>query len=285
MTEDSDAKDPRALLVRALQKAGIPQRDTYPKRRLLQSSCDWEDTDDGDIEITFWTWHYRAGRLTCSIRVFDLASSVINVIPEHDALNALTDACLYLKEVVLTLLSVTHNNVLARAYNLAAKSLPRSDKASRLSLSALFEMLTSPYSDSRSASEKRLRAEPKSRRGGSDPRLPSSQRESLHAQYEVHYVRAKRVKRDYNVKLKEFQGRRRARGYTHKEWVDYWMKDAHDYPDEIQEYLALFAEIDNPSASDIAYRILAAQTGHKRSYLERLVAESRKSSKKPTMKP
>jgi hypothetical protein len=274
----SQAPTPLDLLILALKKAGI-QHASHRILSLSMTRYYWQETKDGGIEIVFDTDYLSAGRLSCSMRIEKLARRICRILPEADVLNALTDTLEFLKLNVILLLPITDNNILTRAYNLATKSSPHSHKSDD-SVAALFDTMIEAYRDSRAGVEKRLRAEPITRRGGSNPRLPTNQRESLHAQYEIQYIRAKKIKKDYNTKLKAFQKSRGVRGFTRQNLRDYWMKDSNDFPLEIRQYLEMFAEVDNPSASEIAYRVLAAQTGHKKSYLERLVADSRKAAKK-----
>lgn len=124
-----------------------------------------------------------------------------------------------------------------------------------------------------------LRRLPYETRGGSAPRLPDDERMSLHTQYDILHNLAKRIKRDYNAELKRFAQSRKAKGYSRKEWRDHWLRHA-TYPSELTDMCVLFANQDNPSASDVAYSLLSTSTGYKRSYLQRLVASSRKARPK-----
>src|SRR5260370_394455 len=117
-------------------------------------------------------------------------------------------------------------------------------------------------------------------------RLKEDERQSLHTQYDVLHKIAKTAKKDYNLTLKRFAKSRAAKGYSRREWRNHWRKHvAENYPDELmKDFLELFAHSDSPSASEIASFKLSKYTGHKKSYLPRLVTASRNAAKKRTIK-
>ncbi len=118
-------------------------------------------------------------------------------------------------------------------------------------------------------------------RGGSKAKLGADKRKSLHARYDELHQTAKTMKRYYNDLYKRFDESRSHHGYTHQEWQKFWRAHvAAIYPDYDQDFLALFARRDKPSASKVAYLQLHKETGHKISYLPRLIRESRGSTRK-----
>ncbi|MCA1612993.1 MAG: hypothetical protein LC800_02325 [Acidobacteria bacterium] len=118
-------------------------------------------------------------------------------------------------------------------------------------------------------------------RGGSQPKLHMDELQALHVRYDDLYKRAKRIKRHYDEVLAQFTESRGRQGFKHRTWQQFWSTHAAAmYADEDTEFLALFAQVSKPSASEVAYTRLSKQTGHKRSYIERLVRDSRRSAAK-----
>lgn len=264
--------DVRSLLIEALKRAEIPSQDDIEgivKHLFYQIS--WKERSDGEIELFFSAWHFKAGRFHCSFSLLELANSAIEMMPEGHALDTLVDILEYLKSIIFTLLPVTFQSLIIRSANLHGAT---SDPGSR----RLFDMMQMAYVDRRAAMESKLKAERRRRRGGSEARLPKSTRETLHAQYDTLHNIAREVKKDYNQVLKRFEKERRGKGYPLREWRAYWIKYISEkyQPELIDDFLADFASEDRPSASDIAYIKLSKHTGHSRSYLPQLVTESRK---------
>lgn len=118
------------------------------------------------------------------------------------------------------------------------------------------------------------------RRGGSAAKLTEEIRTSLYEYYDDILLVAKPIKKDYNDTFKRFD-ESRPRGYNFEEWQQFWINHAtglyHDYD---KDFLTLFADQDHPSASEVAYRWLAYRTGRKKSYVERLVKQTRKDAGK-----
>lgn len=275
----------RSLLLDALAKADIPHRSKHtPRNPFSSTNFYWEDAPN-DVVITYMSNRLGGGRLRCSLDIMELASRAAELFhDDQEATSALVDILDYLKTTISLILPMTHVGMIKRAENLYRRSVKPRSRLTDSAISALFEQMTPAFTDSREASEKRLRAE-RSRRGGSEPKLPEYERKSLHAQYDALHTVAKIIKKDYEAKLKLFAKKRAAKGYSHKEWRDHWIESADIYPDVFKNFVAIFAHEDRPSASDVAYIVLAEQTGHKRSYLPRLIADSRKSAKASTFKP
>jgi len=272
----------RSLLLKALQQAEIEEHVGNPPVAPVNGTNVYWREAFGEIELQFYCLRPGAGRMKATISMLQMARRVMDFSYDDDSavISTLVDVLDYLKATVSLTLTMTEVGIIKRAENLYLRSARSRERLHKGAISALFEQLTPAYSDYREASEKRLRGE-RDRRGGSQAKLPESERNTLHEQYDALHKHSKIVKKDYDAKLRDFAKRRKARGYSHKEWRDHWMKDSQNYPAEIQKYLEMFAEIDSPSASDIAYRILATQTGHTRKYVERLVLESRKAAKSP----
>lgn len=117
--------------------------------------------------------------------------------------------------------------------------------------------------------------------GGSTPKLDSDKRAALHLRYDYLHASAKTIRKQYKELLKRFEEGRQRSGYKYEEWQKFWTDTAAVmHPDEDRDFLAIFARRDTPSASKVAYLQLHKETGHKISYLPRLIRESRESAGK-----
>jgi hypothetical protein len=252
------------MLIEALTKAEIPNLNDGPKYSLF-SSINWNEKPFGEIEIIISNYHFNTGALQANFRLIDLSRFIQELCDEDDRRAALVDALEYIKAVTLTLLPITQNKLLKRVQHTKYRFLPKSEPSS---LNALFEMMQAAYVDGRAAMEQRLERRPKPRRGGSDPKLPPEQRESLHVEYDTLHKVTKQLKKDYNSTSKAFSKTHRRQGFTRAKWVQHWYEHSKNhYPDELQQLLSLFATDDEPSAAIVAYRYLAAERGHKASYM------------------
>jgi hypothetical protein len=285
---DDPYKRGRALLAKALKECEIPERageDTEP-RFGGQNVC-WEVVGN-DVRIVFSYYHAGAGSVHCSISLGHLAIQTAQGFPKYrEAVDALNDALRYLESSVSVLLPTTHLKLLRRVFNL--KVWTQFDKNIRKDWLAALDQLSQPSADRREQAEKKFSAE-RDWRGGSTPRLEKEKRKSLHVEYDAIYQAAKPIKKDYDATFSRFEEARRRSGYNPKQWQEFWVKYASEMYQHDPAFLFLFANQDNPSASEIAYRQLALDTGHTRSYIESLVLDSRKKagkskrSKKPTKK-
>jgi hypothetical protein len=116
-------------------------------------------------------------------------------------------------------------------------------------------------------------------RGGKTSKLEPSLRQRLHLDYEALYEGAKPLKKQYNVLRKTFDANRHRK--DHAEWERFWIDHSSKlYADYDQDYLRLFASIDNPSASEVAYKWLSMKTGLRQSYVQRIVKELRQAARK-----
>lgn len=274
----------RALLAQAFKQCSIPERkNVQATARFAGAEVYWQNPN-GDIQIVFAYVHMLSGRVTCSISLRGLAKlAAEGFADDSDALDALVDAIKYLESTISVLLPMTGHKLLRRVFNLNVRS--RTSKDQQKGWEAILEQLMPAYSDGRDAMGKRLAGE-RDWRGGSKARLKEDQRRSLHTQYDTLHEVARAAKKDYNVTLKQFAKSRAAKGYSHREWRDYWRKHvSENYPAELlKDFLELFARTDSPSASEVAYVKLSKHTSHKRSYLPQLVADSRKAAKVSTIK-
>lgn len=277
--------DPRDLLLTAFAKLEIHHQDVPPPiTKSLLSRIYWRENSTGDIELVFSRWGLGIGRVECSIEATSMAQRVVDALKTHDAaLNALVDVCEYWQAIIFTLLPGTHQHILKRTENML---IARSDYKPNPGWHALFEMMQGAFVDSRATMEARLRADPPTpptkpkRRGGSKSRLEPEKRNRLYEQYDGVHKLTKKVKREYNLALKSFARKRGARGYNLKTWQAEWTRHCADaYAPQLQELLALFADMNNPSASDVAYTFLAQLMGHSKSYMVTLVTDSRKRAK------
>lgn len=269
----------RALLLEAFTRLNIPPKGVTLEGSNFLSTTHWEETPLERINLIFSSWNFGAGHLSCSIEVSELVDRVLDVIADPaDALATVLDICEYFKCVMFTLLPMTHHNVITRASNRNEKFLATYRTATNFQ--DFFEQVLLTLHDQREVLEHKLRGTPKRKRGGSDPRLEPEKRNTLHEQYDGVHKLTKKIKRDYNLVLKAFAKKRGARGYTLEMWQTEWSRHCADtYAPELQELLVLFADIDNPSASEVAYAFLAQLMGHSKSYLVTLVTDSRKRAK------
>lgn len=266
---------PQALLKKALAQAEIPYLLDGPKHTLF-TSVYWKENSLGDIEIVLSTWHFNCGKLETTIRLTDLARFIQQTCADDDHLTALVDALEYIKAVVFCLLSITQGKLITRAQNTRYRDISPDDKTA---VSSLFEMTQAAFIDARATMEARLEMRPQRRRGGSKPKLSSSLRSSLHAEYDQLHRFAIAVKKDYNAELKAFTKAHQKRGFSRDQWVAHWKQfSKKNYSGMVQELLALFAADDNPSAGSVAHAFLAKLYGHEVSYLPKLIRESRKKS-------
>ena len=269
----------RNLLGEAFKRCEIPERSDDNYRLNFFGRNIYSEKTDNDIGIAFSYYHPGAGSMSCSISLRHLATQTARSFPEdEEAIEALVDALKYLESAVSALLPVTHHKLLRRMFNLKVR--PKTDKEQQKAWIALLEQMTSAYSDSRAEMERKLAAE-RDWRGGSDARLKDGERRSLHTDYDDLYETAKVIKKDHDATSIRFAESHRRHSYLPEQWQEFWGKYANDLYEHDPAFLMLFASQDNPSASEVAYRHLAATKGHTRSYIERLVLESRKEAGKP----
>jgi len=275
MSDDQFAPERgQALLVQAFKHCEIPER--ADNQSPPPSNIYWESVNS-DIRVVFS--YYRAGSVYCSISLNHLATRAAEgFADDQEAIDALIDALKYLESTVSVLLPTTHHKLLRRVFNLKVRR--RTSKEQQKGWIALLEQLTPAFSDSRGEMEKQLAAE-RDWRGGSEARLKKEERQSLHIQYDEIYETSKVIKRDHDTAFLRFDEAHRRSGYTREQWGEFWVKYASELYGYDPAFLSLFANQDNPSASEVAYRHLSVSTGHTRSYVERLVLESRKEAGKP----
>ncbi len=99
--------------------------------------------------------------------------------------------------------------------------------------------------------------------GGSEARLKKEVRRSLHVQYDEIYETAKIIKRDHDAALLRFDKAHRRSGYKPAQWQEFWVKYASELYEYDPAFVSLFTNQDNPSASEVAYRQLSADTGQR----------------------
>jgi len=273
----------RSLLSQAFQRCEIPEGndDEHPAR--FGDGNIYRKVGN-EIEIVFSYYHMAAGSVYCSISLGHLAIQTAQSFEDdEEAIEALVDALKYFESSISALLPTTHHKLLRRMFNLRVR--PKTNREQQKGWIKILEQLELTPSDKRTEIEKKLAAE-RDWRGGSEARLKEDERRSLHTQYDTLHEVARAAKKDYNVTLKRFAKSRAAKGYSRREWRNYWSKHvAENYPAEmLKDFLELFSNTDSPSASEVAYVKLSKRTRHKRSYLPQLVADSRKAAKVSTMK-
>jgi hypothetical protein len=291
----TDPKRVGSLLLQSLQESGIGEKHSeidLPSTIRADTFAYWQTINDDDIEVVFLAAHW-AGQLRCSVSLISLATHAAQIFRDDaKAVSALVDALKYLKTTMFLLLPITTQDMLVRAINL--HPLLKSSKRKIEALRKLRELVQDPMiSDFRkriTRTAKQLRAE-KISSGGSETRLSKTERQILHTKYNAIYKIAKEIRTHHNTTLERFDQRHRRSGWNWEDWEEFWGRYAGDLYEHDAEFLLLFANQDRPSASEVAYRRLAAQTEHTRSYVERLVLKARKEAgipkrrKKQTIKP
>lgn len=118
------------------------------------------------------------------------------------------------------------------------------------------------------------------RRGGSRGKVAAKTRQSFHTWYDDVHKSAKVIKKYYDKVFDEFDKTHRRRGYTHKEWQEFWAKQAQERYGSEKEFVLLFAEPGGLSASEVAYTWMAQKTNYTTKYIQRLVMNSRALARK-----
>jgi len=278
------------LLLQALKQSNIdePNETNQFPFLLTSETIYWHRVGD-DIEIVFKSAHWFTGRLNCSITLGSFVENTLRHFPKDaDAVLTLVDVLAYLQGNLSALTLDASRGIFLRSHNLVYKTLSTEQKLAIAQAELIVATLTTEAPDRFTELTKRLRAEPG--RGGSTPRLEHHQRQSLHEQYDQIRQIAGPIRKDYTATLHTFQSSHSRGARTWEEWQEFWRKYASDLYKYDPEFLLLFADQDNPSASEVSYRWLAKQTSYTRSYVERRVLESRKDAgkskrrKKPTVK-
>jgi len=118
------------------------------------------------------------------------------------------------------------------------------------------------------------------RRGGSCGRVAAKTRQSFHTWYDDVHRSAKVIKKYYDKVFEEFDKNHRRKGYKHKEWQEFWARQAQERYGSEKEFVMLFAEPGGLSASEVAYTWLAQKTNYTTKYIKRLVMNSRALARK-----
>jgi hypothetical protein len=112
-------------------------------------------------------------------------------------------------------------------------------------------------------------------RGGKTPTIAPDIRASLHLEYQQLYKAAKLIKKHHDSLYQTYIAQHHRT--TQDVWTGFWLDHAAKvFSDQPKEFLALFAEIDRPSASEASYIWLARSHRRKLSYIKKLVKESKK---------
>lgn len=279
--EDDGTRDQRALkiLTQALREVGIEQRNTtnLPLTFFGETVARWQESH-GYIEVEFYSSRMFSGNIVCTIGLSSFAERTAQLFPDDaEALKTLVALIQYLKSVVSGILPSTSQNLFARRHNLTRRKLSAQQRKTIKALeSELVDSIDVKSIEKKRDWEREFRAETEGR-GGSAARLGANERQSLHRQYDDTYKIVKGIKKDYDKLLATFTETHKRSGHKWKQWHVFWNKYATELYGQQPEFLALFAEQDKPSASEIVYRWLARQKGHEVSYLKRLVYKSRRS--------
>lgn len=114
-------------------------------------------------------------------------------------------------------------------------------------------------------------------RGGRAPKLSTKKRANLYRRYQEIYSECRNIKRRHDKDFTEFKNNHSKKGFNLEQWRVSWLKYASEfYPDIGATFLLLFTSEDKyvSSASAIAYRRLASETGHGVEYLKKLVRQA-----------
>lgn len=277
---------PERLLLQALKESGIEEANESNQLPPLiggSTAVYWRRSVNDDIEIVVNSYPWFTGHLKCSVSLSHLADEAIRYFPKDaDAIITLIEVLAYLRGNLSLLLPETRQGIFLRSQNLRSRSGTKKG-LSEVQLEFI-ESVISPLMVEAIARftemNKRLRAERKSKRGGSKARLEHRQIASLHDDYDEIQRIARVVRKSYLPMFKTFESTHTRSGYKWEEWQEFWVESAAKLTGHEAEFLLLFAQPDKPSASEIAYKWLAAQTGHTRSYVQTLVIKSRKEAGK-----
>ena len=273
----------RATLIEALTRAEVPVCDPDIYKYQPEYWRTIKIGDDEVIEVRITKHSFGGGYLTLNLYPEGLADLVVSARSnDEEAISALTDALNYIKFTVNLVLSETMQLLSLRGLNDLRKRYPNEYGDAMKEFDDLFlAQIRKGYAKSRSDMQKKLAGEAVRTRGGSATKLPLEERQSLHMLYDGMHKITRHIKKDYNATFKEFQKTNRKQGWTRRAWRSHWEQHGQqNYPSEVQELVALFAGDDDPSASDVALTFIANRKGHKKSYLPRLIAASRKAVKK-----
>jgi len=262
-----------ALLTEALKASNINETNSEShKPRFFGTHVSWHSPYDGEIEVTISSYSWGAGRLRCSISLVDLAMRTTEVFTvDAEAVQALTDLLDSFKTSLSLLLPASWQDILTRAFNL---HVAPNDKAMKAARKVMLDPMSTVYENATREKLRRLRAD--KTQGGSSPRLQPDVRQSLHTRYDEIYNMAKPIKKDYDTMREKYDATHHRKKW--EEWQRFWSTAANELYPYGPQFLTLFASEDNPSASEVAYQWLAAQTKHAASYIPKLVARSRKDS-------
>ncbi|HSE17252.1 MAG TPA: hypothetical protein VLB46_09360 [Pyrinomonadaceae bacterium] len=281
MSDERD-QEQRALklLIQALKTAGIEERD-QPRLLLFGRGDAFYHVRNNSVEVEIYSTRMFIGDLHCTFRLRLLTERTCYLFPDDDeALETMVVMLNYLRARLDGLLDKTSHNVFARSQNIGLNRLSAPDRKRLREMREQLEseLLALPAVQDREKPidwEKEFRAE-KQGRGGSSAKLSATQRESLHKRYDAIREGAKPIRQTYRANLKTFEQSRQRKGYKWEEWQDVWAKLASELYEFDADFLNLFASKDNPSASEIAYRWLAVETGHTVGYLKNLISALRK---------
>lgn len=282
-SKDDEAKKSRArhVLIEALKRADIPEQVLGEYRAIYWHSLKIGESEEIKVSITTHGW--GTGWTTLHLYPESLAHNLAETYSDDDEriTNALVDALSYIKFTVSQILGQTQQLLNLRGINEYCKRYPDgSGDDLKKGYALLGEPLRRGFEKARKDMENKLALEPIAKRGGSDRKLPPDERDSLHVLYDGIRKVTKHIKGDYNATFKAFAKARRKQGYNRAQWKAYWKKYSEEkYPAELHDMLPLFGVDGDPSAADVAYTFIAKVKGHKKSYLPKLIRESRKKAR------
>lgn len=269
------------LILQALREAGIDERDSPRYMPFGNTDAYYRKDKYNNVEVEFSSVKMFSGDIRCTLGLNYLSQETARLFPnDAEALATLVAMLNYLKDVASGILPNTAHKLFERRRNLTFKSLSAYQRKNiraveREFQSSLLASVDHRYVEKQRDWEKEFRAV-KEGRGGSGAKLGTSERRSLPQQYDEIRKVAKLIKKAYNATFKSFEAGRQRRGYQWSDWREFWTRYAGDLFGGDSEFLLLFSDKDNPSASEVAYRWLAASTGHKVAYLKRLITAARK---------
>jgi|SRR5215213_1134232 len=268
------------LILQALQEAGIDERDSPSYMPFGNTDAYYRKDKYNNVQVEFSQVKMFSGDLRCTLGLNYLSQETARLFPDDaEALATLIAMLNYLKDVASKILPDTAQKLFQRRRNFTFKSLSAYQRkniraAERELRASLLASVDHRYVQKQRDWEKEFRAV--EGRGGSGAKLRASDRRSLPGQYDDIHKTAKPIKKAYRATFKTFEASRQRKGYQWSEWQEFWIKYAVDLFGGDTDFLSLFCEKDSPSASEVAYRWLAAKTGYKVAYLSRLITAARK---------
>jgi len=271
---DPNTERARRLSAQALQEAGVL---TYEDSKLISifsgTIVYWQHKGD-DIEITFRTWGLFSDRIKVSISFHWISEHVARSFPnDAEAIRMLVAVLDHIKATTSELMPEVFQAMITRRMNRLADSIPEIGEF----WSSKWNKPVSLDIDKRRAKRlKELRGERRQRKTW----LEKTRRAKQHEVYDRLFEIAKSIKPYYDDLHRRYNKEHSQQTVPFEQWQSFWIDHAVQFYEYEKDFLALFADQDEPSASELAYRHMATDTRHSRSYIEKIVRKSRQEAGK-----